>query len=169
LPFVGRLTGADHLWVATGFGGWGMTNATAAAAVLTERVEEGGDGGDAGRLLDPGRRDIGAAPAPFVRQNAAVASRWIGDRIRLRDGDVDDVGRGEGRVVRDGRNLVAAYRDGQGKLHVVSAVCTHMACLVRWNDADSTWDCPCHGSRFDIDGNVVRSPANEPLRRIRPE
>jgi glycine/D-amino acid oxidase-like deaminating enzyme/nitrite reductase/ring-hydroxylating ferredoxin subunit len=168
LPYAGRLSGAGHLWVATGFGGWGMTNATAAASVLTEQIDEGGDGGDAGRLMDPGRSDIAAATTPFVRQNAAVAGRWIGDRLRSRDGDVADIGRGQGQVIRDGRKLVAAYRDDQGTVHAVSAVCTHMGCIVRWNTADRTWDCPCHGSRFDIDGNVVRSPANEPLRSIEP-
>jgi glycine/D-amino acid oxidase-like deaminating enzyme/nitrite reductase/ring-hydroxylating ferredoxin subunit len=166
LPYVGRLGGDDHLWVATGFGGWGMTNATAAASVLTERIDEGGDGGDAGRLLDPARRDITAAPAPFVRQNAAVAGRWIGDRIKSRDGDVGAIDRGEGEVIRDGRDLVAVYRDNQGEIHAVSAVCTHLGCIVRWNRADRTWDCPCHGSRFDTEGNVVRAPANEPLRGI---
>jgi glycine/D-amino acid oxidase-like deaminating enzyme/nitrite reductase/ring-hydroxylating ferredoxin subunit len=168
LPYVGQLDGADHLWVATGFGGWGMTNGTAAASVLTQRIDEGGDGGDAGRLLDPARGDITAAAGPFIRQNAAVAGRWIGDRFTSRPDDVADVGRGHGDVIREGRDLVAVYRDDHDEIHAVSAVCTHMGCIVRWNVADRTWDCPCHGSRFDIDGNVVRSPANEPLRRVEP-
>jgi Rieske Fe-S protein len=142
-----------------------MTNGTAAASILTDLIT-GADGGDAARLLDPGRPDISAAPGPFIRQNVAVARRWIGDRLTSRSADVHDVGRGEADVVRDGSDLVAVYRDERDELHTVSAVCTHMGCIVRWNGADRTWDCPCHGSRFDIDGNVVRSPANEPLRRV---
>jgi nitrite reductase/ring-hydroxylating ferredoxin subunit len=165
LPYVGRLRPGGHLWVATGFGAWGMTNGTAGATVLTDRLM-GDEDSDAARLLDPARSDIAAAVGAFVRQNVAVAGRWIGDRLRSRPGEAAEVARGEGRVVRDGRDLVAVYRDDRDELHAVSAVCTHMGCIVRWNGADTTWDCPCHGSRFDIDGNVVRAPANEPLRAI---
>ena len=169
LPYVGRVGGEDaHVWVATGFGGWGMTNGTVAASVLDALIA-GEDGGDAARLLDPGRGDMSAAPVTFVRQNVAVAGRWIGDRITARPGDATAVGQGEAKVLRDGGDLVAVYRDQRNEIHAVSAVCTHMGCIVRWNGADRTWDCPCHGSRFDIDGTVVRSPANEPLRKIERE
>jgi glycine/D-amino acid oxidase-like deaminating enzyme/nitrite reductase/ring-hydroxylating ferredoxin subunit len=166
LPYVGRLgVGTDHLWVATGFGGWGMTNATAAASVLTELIQ-GEETSDARALLDPQRRDVTAAPATFLRQNAQVAGHWIGDRVRAFTTDLADVQTGEGAVVRMEGRPVAAYRDEHEGIHAVSAVCTHLGCIVGWNQNDRTWDCPCHGSRFDIEGNVVAAPATQPLERI---
>jgi glycine/D-amino acid oxidase-like deaminating enzyme/nitrite reductase/ring-hydroxylating ferredoxin subunit len=165
LPYVGRLGRAEHVWVTTGFGGWGMTNGTAAASVLSDLIA-GRDGGDAAQLLDPRRGDVLASPGRFVRQNAAVAGRWLGDRIGAPSQDPASLQPGHGGVFREGRSLICAYRDERGELHTYSAVCTHLACIVGWNDIERTWDCPCHGSRFDIEGNVIAAPAREPLRPL---
>jgi glycine/D-amino acid oxidase-like deaminating enzyme/nitrite reductase/ring-hydroxylating ferredoxin subunit len=166
LPYVGRLArGTDHLWVATGFGGWGMTNGTAAATILTGLIQ-GGTATEGAALLDPQRGDIVQAPATFLRQNAKVAAHWIGDRLRGSGSDVKGLEAGHAAVLRAGGKLVAAYRDERNELHAVSAVCTHLGCIVHWNHADRTWDCPCHGSRFDIDGTAVAAPATEPLEHV---
>jgi Rieske Fe-S protein len=166
LPYVGPLgSGSDHLWVATGFGGWGMTNATAAASVLTDLVDRGA-GDDAAALVHPQRGDLAAAPATFVRQNAQVAAHWVGDRVRAFATDLTEIPSGDGAVVRVDGRPIAAYRDEHDEVHAVSAVCTHLGCIVGWNPNDKTWDCPCHGSRFDIEGNVVAAPATQPLERV---
>ena len=78
-------------------------------------------------------------------------------------GDVSDIPRGEGRVIRRGLQKIAAYRDDSGTLHECSAVCTHLKCIVGWNSAEKSWDCPCHGSRFDAKGKVIAGPAVEDL------
>ena len=105
---------------------------------------------------------------PLLRMTARSAvlvarrakGRWHRDTPPIEPGS------GEGRVVTvDGRD-VALSRSADGTLHEVSAVCTHMGCLVSWNDAEGSWDCPCHGSRFDIDGEVIEGPATTPLERI---
>jgi glycine/D-amino acid oxidase-like deaminating enzyme/nitrite reductase/ring-hydroxylating ferredoxin subunit len=166
LPYAGRLGhGSDHVWVATGFGGWGMTNGTAAASIVADLID-GREGRDAAALLAPQRGDVTAAPATFVRQNAEVAAHWIGDRFRGLSTDLADLAPDDAAVVRAGGRLVAVYRDEKNDVHAVSAVCTHLRCVVNWNGADRTWDCPCHGSRFDIEGNVVASPATRPLDRV---
>jgi Rieske Fe-S protein len=76
---------------------------------------------------------------------------------------VNDLKAGDAAILRAGGRIVAAYRDDRNKLHTVSAVCTHLRCIVHWNDTERTWDCPCHGSRFDIEGNVMAAPATKPL------
>jgi Rieske Fe-S protein len=87
----------------------------------------------------------------------------------LTGGDVDsvqEIAAGEGAVVRDGLRKIAVYRDAQDGLHAVSAKCTHLGCAVHWNSAERSWDCPCHASRFDIEGNVLHGPAPEPLENV---
>lgn len=165
LPYVGRLLGADHLWVATGFGGWGMTNGTAAAGLLADLLD-GRDAGPGASLMDPQRGDVLAAPRTFAGRNAEVAARWIGDRLQKRPADIDDLAPGEAAVIRTNGRLIAACRDDDGAPHAVSAVCSHMHCIVRWNHVERTWDCPCHGSRFGVDGDVISAPATHPLERM---
>ena len=93
-----------------------------------------------------------------------MAKRFVGDRVSSLGGpSVDDLGPGEGAVVRIDGAAVAAYRDEHGVVHTVSAVCTHMACLVAFNTAEKSWDCPCHGSRFDYRGRVLSGPAVKDL------
>jgi Rieske Fe-S protein len=96
-----------------------------------------------------------------------VAGHFIGDRIRSLTVSKDaPLGPGESSVRREGERTIARYRDRNGDLHAVDARCTHLGCLVRWNDEDVSWDCPCHGSRFTISGDVLEGPAHTPLERI---
>jgi Rieske Fe-S protein len=92
-----------------------------------------------------------------------VALHFFGDRV-VKRGSVDEIAPGEGRIVGDGLGQRAAYRDDDGTLHELSARCTHLGCIVNWNSAESTWDCPCHGSRFAATGEVIEGPAVSPLR-----
>lgn len=165
LPYIGRLTRtSDRILVATGFSGWGMTWGTASAMLLAERIE-----GRLGELAEPfdAKRVALAASAPaFVREQVDVARHLLLDRLTAPSREpLENVARGEGRLFRRGAGVVAAYRDPDGDLHTVSAACSHLGCLVGFNSAERSWDCPCHGSRFDVDGRVLRGPA---VRHLRP-
>ncbi len=158
VPYVGRVRRRSrHVFVATGYGGWGMTNGIVAGALLADLVL--GRQNRAAPLYDA-KRMKPAAAARFVTENANVAARWLGDRAAAaRRGDVGDLAPGEGRVVRIDGELVAVSRADDGELRAVSAICTHLGCIVSWNTAERSWDCPCHGSRFSADGTVIHAPA----------
>lgn len=162
VPFVGRYhPSAEHLWVATGFAQWGMTGGTAAGRLLSALIF-GKAPEEQVRLFDPPR--IGS-PLAVVGANATVAKHLLGDHVRAigADSDFDRLEPEEGRVAFRGVTPVAAYRAPNGTLHTVNARCTHLGCLVEFNNAERSWDCPCHGSRFRPDGSVVQGPATRPL------
>lgn len=162
LAFIGRNPSNDHVWIATGDSGNGMTHGTIAGILLADLIA--GRESPWARVYDPGRVTVGAA-AEFVKENVNVAEQFV-DWLTL--GEVDDVGdvpAGEGRLVRRGAKKLAAYRAPDGALTVCSATCTHLGCIVSWNRAEHTWDCPCHGSRFAPDGSVINGPAVTPLAR----
>jgi Rieske Fe-S protein len=111
-------------------------------------------------LYNPARLPLKAAAGKLLRENAKVAGHFFGDRAAhpQRRG-LEELKPGEAAVDEMGLSPVAGYRDDQGVLHKVSAVCTHLGCVVGWNPAERSWDCPCHGSRFDLDGHVIQGPA----------
>jgi glycine/D-amino acid oxidase-like deaminating enzyme/nitrite reductase/ring-hydroxylating ferredoxin subunit len=162
LPMVGPyLPGSRNLYVATGFRKWGLAMGTAAAVLLTDTIT--GKAGPWAALFSPQRVSLRGAPR-LAMLNAKVAKEFVGDR--LRPGEVSDteaIPRGEARVLREGLTQTGVYRDEQGELHAVSLRCTHLGCLLRFNGAETSWDCPCHGSRFDVDGAVLAGPATKPL------
>jgi Rieske Fe-S protein len=103
---------------------------------------------------------------PLLKLQATVAKHFVGDRLRPTHVDsADEIPRGSGSVARIGGERCAIYRDETGAVHALSARCTHLGCLVHFNDAERAWECPCHGSRFAIYGSVLQGPANEPLER----
>jgi glycine/D-amino acid oxidase-like deaminating enzyme/nitrite reductase/ring-hydroxylating ferredoxin subunit len=163
MPFTGLLhPGTRNVYVTTGYGGWGMTNAIMSARLIADLVE-GRDCPWAG-LYDPRRLHPARETMPLLKAQAHVTRHFVGDRVgRWRGGPVDDLPPGAGRVVRVGGGHRAVYRDEEGALHVLSATCTHLGCLVAFNDAERSWECPCHGSRFSVDGDVLQGPANRPL------
>ena len=164
-PFVGWSSSRDDAYlVATGFNAWGITNGAAAAMLIADSVE--GKKNPWLDLYDATRIKPVAGAAQFIKGNAEVAADLIGGYLRAKPQDFDTLKPGEGGILKlDGRN-VAAYRDEQGKVHAVSAACTHMGCLVGWNGNDRSWDCPCHGSRFALDGRVLHGPAVKPLEAV---
>ena len=163
VPYVGRLTrGSEHLSVATGFKKWGMTNGTAAAMILTDAIL--GRDNPWAAFFDANRVEVTASAREFVKENLDVAKRFVGDRLAgLAAPTVDDLAPGQGAVVRAGDRRVAAYRDESGVVHAVSPICTHLGCHVAFNAAERSWDCPCHGSRFDVGGRVLAGPAVKDL------
>lgn len=164
VPYIGPLhIGAKNTYVATGFGGWGMSNGTMSGLLLADLVT--GVPNAWASLYDPRRVKPVAEAKKFLSANFDVAKRFVGDRLKTSYTDsVDDVAAGEGAIVRIEGEKVAVHRDDAGALHAVSAVCTHLGCIVAFNNAEKSWDCPCHGSRFGVDGSILQGPANSPLK-----
>jgi glycine/D-amino acid oxidase-like deaminating enzyme/nitrite reductase/ring-hydroxylating ferredoxin subunit len=156
VPYIGRFRpDSRRLWVATAFGAWGMTNGTVAGLLLADLVT--GAGNPWTNVFDPGR--VGSATT-FLKENAAVAKHLAAGYFSSGDvSSVDDIEPGQAAVVRRGTGKVAAFRDEDGTLHAVDAKCKHLGCIVAWNAAERSWDCPCHGSRYDVDGKVLHGPA----------
>ncbi len=161
-PYVPR---SRELYVASGFQKWGLTSATFAAMILREQLN-GRDHPWASRFA-PNRASLRSAPQ-LAQINAKVGADFFGDRLKpAQESSAEQVPPGEARVVRDGLGKTGVYRDEDGGLHAVSLRCTHLGCLLRFNSAERSWDCPCHGSRFDVDGAVLEGPAVHPLERRR--
>ena len=165
VPYVGQLTPWDgRVLMATGFAKWGMTGGTAAAIILADRVQDK-ENAWAG-LFDPSRLTLRASARRFLTENAQVGLRFVGDRLTkpgLRS--LEELRPGEGDIVRHDGEKVAAFRDDDGTVTAVAPVCTHLGCQVNFNAAERSWDCPCHGSRFAVDGSVLHGPAVHRLER----
>jgi glycine/D-amino acid oxidase-like deaminating enzyme/nitrite reductase/ring-hydroxylating ferredoxin subunit len=162
LPYIGRDTGAGHVFVATGFSGTGMTFGTVSALLLADLVR--GRANPWAELFDAGRLKPAKTVKPFLKENVDFPAYLVRDRLaRPSVKTARGVPRGGGAVLVVDGERVAVSRDAKGALCAVSAVCTHMGCLVRWNGAERSWDCPCHGSRFDAGGRVLDGPASRDL------
>lgn len=165
LPFIGRAPLSGHVHVATGFSGTGMTFGTVAGLIIADTIA--GRENPFAQLFDAGRVKPLAQARRYVAENVDFPAALAMDRIdRGQVAHPRDVPPGEGRLVRVDGKMVACYRDSAGALRAVSAVCTHLGCHVHWNDAERSWDCPCHGSRFDTAGRVLNGPAVRALEAV---
>ena len=166
LGYIGRNPGDKaHILVATGDSGHGMTHGTIAGILLTDLIV--GRPNPWQTLYDPGRKSLGSA-AEYLKENVNVAKQYLDYVSPGEVRSVDEIRPGQGALLRQGLTKLAVYRDGQGALHSLSAVCTHLGCIVHWNSLEGTWDCPCHGSRFGTDGRVLNGPAVAGLERRDP-
>lgn len=167
LPMVGPYRpGSSRLWVSTGFMKWGLATATFAAQVLADRISGEEDAWE--DAFSPSRLSL-KSTHEVAKLGLKFATDLVGDRIRPPQGlSTDRIPPGEARVLPDGVGKKGVYRDVDGNLHAVSLRCTHLGCLLRFNAAERSWDCPCHGSRFSVDGAVLEGPAVHPLGRRDP-
>ncbi|NKE55686.1 FAD-dependent oxidoreductase [Lentzea sp. PSKA42] len=167
LPMIGSYTpGSTTLFTATGYMKWGLTSGTFAASLLADLVT--GKPNDLAERFSPHRLSVKSLPE-LVKKNAEVAVEFVGDRVLPADAtSSENLPRDHAHVIRDGLGKTGVYRDDDGQLHAVSLRCTHLGCLVRFNAAERSWDCPCHGSRFDVDGAVLEGPATKPLPKRKP-
>lgn len=164
VAFIGRdAGGGQNIYIATGDSGQGMTHGTIAGILLTDLIV--GRPCSWEKIYDPSRVTLSLETAKeFAKENINVAGQYIKDYMS--GGDIDEVAGiapGEGAIIRRGLSKIAAYRNDDGTLIELSAVCTHLGCIVAWNSTEKTWDCPCHGSRFDRQGKVINGPANSGL------
>jgi Rieske Fe-S protein len=161
LAYIGRNPlDDDNVFIATGDSGMGMTHGTIAGILLTDLIL--GRENPWAALYDPRRKPL-AAVGEYARETLNMAVQYT-DLVT--GGDVastDEIDPGSGAVIRRGLTKVAVFRDEKGILHERSAICTHLGCVVHWNPTEKTWDCPCHGSRFDKFGKVSNGPANADL------
>ena len=167
VPLVGPMrAGSRHTYVATGFGGWGLSGGIMAGRLIGDLVDEREV--EWAGLYDPRRlAPVVREGTTFLRNQAKVARHFVGDRLASLTGPTspEDIAPGDGAVVRVGARQCAGHRDESGELHAVSACCTHLGCLVAFNRAEQAWECPCHGSRFAPDGSILQGPAVRPLER----
>jgi nitrite reductase/ring-hydroxylating ferredoxin subunit len=166
LPYIGHKPGEPgNILVATGFSGNGMVYSGVAALLFRDLLLNSSD--RYVKLFDPNRVKPVAGFTNFIRENMDVAKRWAGkllpaDRLE----GLAELAPGEGRVVRFEGETIALYRSEEGELKALAPTCTHMGCHVTWNDTERSWDCPCHGARYGIDGTVLTGPADKDLERI---
>jgi Rieske Fe-S protein len=151
VPFVGAPSkDVPGFYVATGFNGWGISNGAAAGMLIADQIREKSNPWTT--LYDPAR----STPDDFNQ----------GGKTQSLVNSIDAIAPGQGGVIKHDKQKIAVWKDDDGKAHAVSASCTHKGCTVTWNNADRTWDCPCHGSMFEANGRVLHGPAVEPLARV---
>jgi glycine/D-amino acid oxidase-like deaminating enzyme/nitrite reductase/ring-hydroxylating ferredoxin subunit len=169
IPYIGHLPGqADNVFVATGYGGNGMTYSSVAALTLKEILLN--EETKFSKLFDPNRLKPIAGFINFIKHNADVAKlfveKWF-DRDKLHQ--LAELTPGEGKVVVFNNSKVGIYKDDNGILYAVNPICKHLKCEVKWNMSERTWDCPCHGSRYSYDGKMLTGPTDEDLEAIQIE
>ncbi|RXZ81232.1 FAD-dependent oxidoreductase [Paenibacillaceae bacterium] len=165
LPYIGPITSSHaNVWVATGYHKWGMSNGTAAALLLKDQLS--GVDNPYSDIVTPSRFKVDPGLKHLLTENFDVAKHFISGKLEAVDRRINELQHGKGMVVDVDGKRAGAYRDEKGKLYLVDTTCTHLGCEVSWNDSERSWDCPCHGSRFDIEGAVLEGPAIKPLRQL---
>ena len=165
LPYIGPLTSKHpDLLVATGFRKWGMTNGTFSALLLTKILT--GEESKFAELFSPSRGEVKESIGKAIKENLNVAKEMIMGKVTSVTAELNEIGHDEGGIIRHQGKRTGAYKDKDGKLYLVDTTCTHLGCELDYNDAEKSFDCPCHGSRFDYEGKVIEGPALEDLKKI---
>ncbi|HPL52701.1 MAG TPA: FAD-dependent oxidoreductase [Bacillota bacterium] len=157
VPYIGRLTSkTPNIYVATGFRKWGMTNSTVSAMIIKDMIVKGENPWS--DVYAPSRFVPNPSIISFISTNADVAANLIAGKLKPLPKNID-IGEGEAGEAEIEDCKMGVYRDNKDELHTVDTTCTHMGCELKWNDAEKSWDCPCHGSRFTYDGEILEGPA----------
>jgi glycine/D-amino acid oxidase-like deaminating enzyme/nitrite reductase/ring-hydroxylating ferredoxin subunit len=166
LPYIGHLPGAaKNIFVATGYSGNGMIFGTLASRIITDLILKGES--PYASLFSPARIKPVAAFKNFVMENADVVKHFIADRISVEElPELSELSKEEGRVVKYQERKIAIYKDEYGILKALHPVCPHAGCIVQWNGEEKSWDCPCHGARYDVDGKILNGPSTTDLKQI---
>ena len=161
IPYIGYLnTIRDNILVATGFAKWGMTNGTAAAMMLSDIYTEGRS--KYSNTFTPSRTE-GYFTSNFFKENLDVGVQYISGKLRIASKDMPD--RGDAKIATIDKKKFGVYRDDNDVFHIVDIMCTHLGCELKWNPLEKSWDCPCHGSRFNFEGDILEGPATIPLKK----
>jgi len=167
VPYIGQIhRGVTTMYTATGFKKWGLAAGSASAIVFSDMIHERDNSWLS--LFNATRWDLRHSAPDMIKVALEEAGHLIGDRVKhmISTVDIESLVPGRGAICKMKGKTVAGYKDENGQLHVLSPVCTHVGCHVNWNQAEKSWDCPCHGSRFGIDGEVLHAPAVKPLKKI---
>ena len=167
IPYVGTLSKeTPNIYIATGYDKWGMTNATASALMLaSEMTGKEHPIQSSAELFSPHRFTPGASAKSFLVQSLDVIKEFTFGNLSIPYGDLENVPVGEGKVMGVDSSAAAVYKDENGGVSVYNAHCTHMKCPLTYNADEKSFDCPCHGSRFGMDGEVLEGPALQPLEK----
>lgn len=168
VPYIGKIgSKSKGVYVATGLMKWGMTNGTVAAMIISDLIL--GNKNPWSSFFDPSRSmPVLESTKEFIGTNIDVAKELLSGRLsRPKSMKPSQLEKGEGKILNVGGKKVAAYKDENGEVYAVSSACVHLGCQVNWNNAEKTWDCPCHGSRYRYDGKVIHAPALRNLKEYR--
>ncbi len=161
LPYSGYFSSnTPNLLIATGYGKWGMTNSTASALLLRDLLIHGKSKWE--DVYSPQRKTFAASAKDFIKENLNVGKELIKGKLEAVP-EAAEIACTEARIISVNGKRTGAYRDEHGKLHLVNTTCPHMGCELNWNSAEKSWDCPCHGSRFTYEGQIIEGPAVNPL------
>jgi len=165
IPYIGLYSNSvDNLYVATGFKKWGMTHSAAAALILKNKILNIHD--DYSEIFNPSRITPMQSSTEFLSSVKSIAAGFL-KRIAIVYDEIPDVNVGEGKIVNYNGKKVGVYKDEEGDYFCINPVCSHLKCALSFNEAEKTWDCQCHGSRYDIKGNILEGPAVHPLDKIK--
>lgn len=161
IPYIGQYSKSlPNIYVATGFNQWGMSNSMVAALVLRDLIVTGES--EYKDLFSPSRSMITGA-GTFVKNGAISAVHLTKQWFHVKSDELDEIKNGHAGIIKENGQTIGVYRDLEGELHCVDTRCPHLGCQVQWNANEKTWDCPCHGSRFDMDGCLIENPAQNNL------
>lgn len=173
LPFIGKYTPkSEHLFVATGFNGWGMTHGTISGMLLTDLITKHSNPWE--EVYSPQRLHVTNEGVGLLQTGAKVSKNFVATQLqKLKKSQnytsIDEVKPGEFATLKINGESTAVYRDRKGVVHAVSAICQHQGCGLHFNTVEESWDCPCHGSRFSMDGEILHGPTVKPLPKIKTE
>lgn len=160
LGFIGLAPGMKRTYISTGDSGMGLTHAAIASTLIPDLIEEKEN--PWAKLYDPSRKTLKSF-STAIKEHITALPRLMAHLTPGEISNIDKLENNSGAIVRDGLKKVAVYKDAHGNVTKLSATCTHLGCIVKWNSVERTWDCPCHGSRFKTDGTVINGPATKPL------
>ncbi|MEN4761646.1 FAD-dependent oxidoreductase [Chryseobacterium sp. C39-AII1] len=165
LPYIGKMPGEDNIYISTGFTGNGMTFGSMSSLIIPDLMENKIT--ELAKLLSPARIKPIASAGNILDEVVNASMHFVKDKFSAdKITELNEISSGEGRIIKHDGNTYAAYRDDKNKLHLLSPICPHTGCNVAWNPSEVSWDCPCHGSRFDIEGKLLNGPAMSDLKKI---
>lgn len=165
LPYIGKMPGEDNIYISTGFIGNGMTFGSMTSLIIPDLMENKIT--ELGKLLSPARIKPIASAGNILDEVVNASMHFVKDKFSAdKITELNEINSGEGRIIKHDGNIYAAYRDDKNELHLLSPICPHTGCNVAWNPSEVSWDCPCHGSRFDIEGKLLNGPAMSDLKKF---
>ncbi len=162
IPYIGRYSDdTPNIYVATGFNKWGMTSSMVSAMLISDMIS--GKENDYSEIFSPKRFDLSLSISNVGKDISKTAKNFIAQKIYIPSNRIEHIQNGHAGIVEHEGEKVGVYKNIKGEVFFVSTKCAHLGCELHWNADELTWDCPCHGSRFDYNGKLIESPATKNL------